>query len=56
MAHRLAYAPTFDEIFAEIDILFPDATEAGLIASEPDPCPIHRQPVTRCPDSCEYHA
>ena len=30
--------------------------DAGLISSEPDPCPIHRQPVTRCPDSCEYHA
>lgn len=22
---------------------------------EPDPCPIHRQPVNRCPSSCEFH-
>lgn len=20
-----------------------------------EPCPIHRQPVNRCPDSCEFH-
>lgn len=28
---------------------------AGLISSEADPCPIHRQPCDRCPASCEFH-